>query len=89
MASLSIFGPAGAGDPAPAAADPIAYTLVPYSEAKTEEVEKDRKAFGERKTEQEVLSSGTHVKLQGSEAVREDAAGEVSDGDSRGVTKRR
>ena len=46
MASLQIFGPGGAGDPAPPAADPVAYTLVPYSEAKADELEDNRKEIG-------------------------------------------
>ncbi|GAA5958560.1 hypothetical protein JCM8115_002505 [Rhodotorula mucilaginosa] len=34
LAELQIFGPAGAGDPAPAAADPVKYTQVPWDEVK-------------------------------------------------------
>ncbi|GAA5954951.1 hypothetical protein JCM21900_005944 [Sporobolomyces salmonicolor] len=34
MGELQIFGPAGAGDPAPAPAEPTQYTLVPYDEIK-------------------------------------------------------
>ncbi|CEQ41695.1 SPOSA6832_03430, partial [Sporobolomyces salmonicolor] len=37
MGELQIFGPAGAGDPAPAPAEPTQYTLVPYDEIKAKE----------------------------------------------------
>lgn len=30
MADCHVFGPAGAGNPTPPPADPVAYTLVPY-----------------------------------------------------------
>jgi hypothetical protein len=32
LADLKIWGPAGAGDPAPGPADPARYTLVPWEE---------------------------------------------------------
>ncbi|GAA5862378.1 hypothetical protein JCM3774_002497 [Rhodotorula dairenensis] len=34
LAELQIFGPDGAGDPAPAAADPVKYTQIPWDEVK-------------------------------------------------------
>ncbi|GAA5928375.1 hypothetical protein JCM3775_000591 [Rhodotorula graminis] len=39
LAELEIYGPAGAGDPAPAAADPVLYTQVPWDEVKAKAAE--------------------------------------------------
>lgn len=39
MAELEIYGPGGAGDPAPGAPDPVQYTKVPWDEVKAKAAE--------------------------------------------------
>lgn len=86
MASLQIFGPAGAGNPAPAPADPVEYTLVPYEELKKKE-DADSKA-DVPVTKADVLSSGEDSRLAGNRAVEQEEAGDFFTGPQSGVARR-
>lgn len=57
MASLEIYGPADAGNPAPAPADPIAYTQVPYVAAD----KKDDKTTSAEPSKADVMKSGAQA----------------------------
>lgn len=73
MASLSIFGPAGAGDPAPAPADPVQYQQVPYEAPKKEDEAKEEEV--DKPTRRDVLQSGEELTLDDPRRVMEEEAG--------------
>ncbi|KAI5478657.1 hypothetical protein MNV49_004684 [Pseudohyphozyma bogoriensis] len=82
MASLSIFGPAGAGDPSPAPADPTEYTLIPWEEVSAKKEAAAAAAKQEKEDEKpsakEVLRSGEEIRLASRQAaIDDDAAEEV------------
>jgi hypothetical protein len=60
MASLEIFGPAGAGNPSPAPPDPTPYTLVPYAEPSKKAAAEEKPATA---TREDVMQSGAALDL--------------------------
>ncbi|GAA5915882.1 hypothetical protein JCM5296_002522 [Sporobolomyces johnsonii] len=80
MGELQIFGPAGAGDPAPAPAEPTQYTLVPYEEIKAKEAaaakEKEKEAPKAEGFEPIGTASGFAEGLMDSHQVMREEAGE-------------
>ncbi|KAK4046937.1 hypothetical protein OIV83_005728 [Microbotryomycetes sp. JL201] len=92
MASLQIYGPGGAGDPAPAPADITRTTTVPWNEAKHLFEPADKKDDGtvadetvkspvsaEAPTRGDVLRSGRAIQLSDPNEVFEDEAGPFDD----------
>lgn len=89
MASLQIFGPAGAGNPSPAPADPVEYTLIPYEEVERLKKKEDADSKADVPvTKADVLSSGEDSRLAGNRAVEQEEAGDFFTGPQSGVARR-
>lgn len=73
MASLSIFGPADAGNPSPPPADPTVVHLLSLDSAKKDEPKDIPPA--DKPTRQDVLQSGSDVHLRSNKQVMDDEAG--------------
>lgn len=79
MASLQIWGPADAGNPAPPPADPTPYTIYPWDKYETKYLEKekahDAEVAADPVTKKDVLRSGENVGLVSNEGVIKAEAG--------------
>ncbi|KAK4703902.1 hypothetical protein P7C70_g2313, partial [Phenoliferia sp. Uapishka_3] len=80
MSELEIFGPAGAGDPAPAPPGPVEYVQVPYSEYEQLKKEQAMVPTDEKATKTEVLQSGVDSGLADRGAVEQEEAGDFYHG---------
>ena len=89
MASLQIYGPAGAGNPAPPPSEPVEYTLVPYEDVERFKKQEDADSKADATvTKADELSSGEDSRLAGSRAVEQEEAGGFFSGSQSGLTKR-